>query len=192
MAGMRMFTDYFDMKTAARHKHRSRIQSLRIAAALGLSAMALLSFAGCGFKISGFDLQLPFQTIAIQGSQEVTRDLRRLMGSQQGLKIVSKPAEAQVVLAVTGQNLERFVVAYSSAGRPREIQLRMRVAYRITDGFGVELTAPQEISQARDISVNESEVLAMASAEDFMKADMNQDIAQQLVRRLRAVKLPRP
>jgi LPS-assembly lipoprotein len=68
----------------------------------------------------------------------------------------------------------------------------MRVAYRITDGFGIELVAPQEIAQTRDISVSESEALAMTSAEDFMRNDMNRDIAQQLIRRLRAVKLPAP
>ena len=114
------------------------------------------------------------------------------MGGQPNIKVVQKPVEAQVVLIVTNQILDRSVVAFSSAGRPREIQLRMRVAYRITDGFGVELTAPQEISQTRDISVSESEALAMTSAEDFMKNDMNRDIGQQLIRRLRAVKLPTP
>ena len=190
---MRMFTNYHNMGAqASGNKHRAWARALLVAVALFISGASLVNLTGCGFRVSGFDLKLPFQTIAIQGTQDVTREIRRLMGGQQGVKVVTKPTEAQVVLTVTGQNLERFIVAYSSTGRPREIQLRMRVAYRITDGFGVELTAPQEISQTRDISVSESEVLAMASAEDFMKADMNRDIAQQLIRRLRAVKLPTP
>ena len=190
---MRMVMNYHNLKAQALNNRRGTgARALLVALALFLAGASLLNLTGCGFRVSGFDLKLPFQTLAIQGTQDVTREIRRLMGVQQGVKVVTKPTEAQVVLAVTAQNLERFVVAFSSTGRPREIQLRMRVAYRITDGFGVELTAPQEISPTRDISVSESEVLATASAEDFMKADMNRDIAQQLVRRLRAVKLPTP
>jgi LPS-assembly lipoprotein len=190
---MRMFTNYHNMgEQAAGKPRRSWLRVLLVAAVLGLAGTALLSVSGCGFKVRGADLGLPFKTIAIQGNQEVTREVRRFLGSQPSVKLVEKPTEAEVVMIVTSQNLGRSVVAFSSTGRPREIQLRMRVAYRITDGFGVELTAPQDISQTRDISVSESEALAMTSAEDFMKNDMNRDIAQQLVRRLRAVKLPAP
>lgn len=190
---MRMFTNYYDMGAgAARQRRRSWIRAVVVAIVIGLVGVSLLTMTGCGFKVRGFDLGLQFQTIAIQGNQQVTRELRRFIGGQPNIKVVQKPVEAQVVLIVTNQILDRSVVAFSSAGRPREIQLRMRVAYRITDGFGVELTAPQEISQTRDISVSESEALAMTSAEDFMKNDMNRDIAQQLIRRLRAVKLPTP
>jgi LPS-assembly lipoprotein len=86
--------------------------------------------------------------------------------------------------------VDRTVVACSAAGRPREIQLRMRVAYRVNDGFGSEISGPLEITQTRDLSINEAEFLAIGSAEAFMIEDMQRDIAQQLVRRLRAVRLP--
>jgi LPS-assembly lipoprotein len=66
----------------------------------------------------------------------------------------------------------------------------MRVAYRINDGFGVELSGAQEITQFRDLSINEAEFLAIGSAEAFMVEDMQRDIAQQLVRRLRAIRPP--
>lgn len=190
---MRMFTNYHTMGEQALGKpRRSWLRIFFVAAVLGITGAALLSVSGCGFKVRGFDLGLPFKKIAIQGTQEVTREVRRFVSGQPSIKIVEKSTEAEVVLIVVSQNLERSVVAFSSAGRPREIQLRMRVAYRITDGFGIELTAPQEISQTRDISVSESEALAMTSAEDFMRNDMTRDIAQQLIRRLRAVKLPTP
>ena len=86
------------------------------------------------------------------------------------------------------QTTDRTVTAFSSAGRPRELQLRMRTTYRITDGFAVELSSPQEISLTRDVTVTESEALAQTSAEAFMQEDMQRDTAQQLIRRLRAIK----
>ena len=190
---MRMFTNYHTMgEQAAGKRRRNWLRIFWIAAVLSVAGIALLTVSGCGFKVRGFDLNLPFKTMAIQGKQDVTREVRRFVSGQPSIKIVEKSTEAEVVLIIVSQNIERSVVAFSSAGRPREIQLRMRVAYRITDGLGIELTPPQEIAQTRDISVSESEALAMTSAEDFMRNDMNRDIAQQLVRRLRAVKLPAP
>jgi LPS-assembly lipoprotein len=190
---MRMFTNYHKMSEQAAGKRRANwLRIFLIAAVLGFAGTALLSVSGCGFKVRGVDLGFPFKKIAIQGSQDVTREVRRFVSGQPSTQIVEEPTKAEVVLIVVSQNVERSVVAFNSAGRPREIQLRTRVAYRITDGLGIELAPPQEISQTRDISVSESEALAMTSAEDFMQNDMSRDIAQQLVRRLRAVKLPAP
>ncbi len=151
---------------------------------------ASIALVGCGFKIRGFDLGLPFKTIAIQGEFEVAREVRQMIESRPGVLIATKPMAAQVVLIVTSQQLDRTVTAFNAAGRPREVQLRMRVTYRITDGLAIEISSTQEIVQIRDVSVTESEVLAQPAAEAFLREDMQRDIAQQLIRRLRAVKLP--
>ena len=150
---------------------------------------ASIALVGCGFTIRGFDLGLPFKTIAIQGEFEVAREVRQMIESRPGVLIATKPMAAQVVLIVTSQQLDRTVTAFNAAGRPREVQLRMRVTYRITDGLAIELSSTQEIVQIRDVSVTESEVLAQPAAEAFLREDMQRDIAQQLIRRLRAVKL---
>lgn len=146
--------------------------------------------AGCGFQVRGFNLQLPFKSIAVQGSGAIVDELRVVILGQPGVKLVQKPLEAEVILTVAPPVLERTVVAFSSAGRPREIQLRMRVGFRVTDRYLVELGPPQEITQYRDVSVSESEILALSNAESFMVNDMHRDIAQQILRRLRAVQLP--
>jgi LPS-assembly lipoprotein len=153
---------------------------------------AVLAASGCGFRIRGFDLQLPFKSIAIQGSGGIVDELRQSILGQPNMKLVQKPIEAEVILTVATPQLERTVVAFSSAGRPREIQLRMRTSFRVTDRYLVELGPPQDITQYRDITVSESEILALANAENLMINDMHRDIAQQILRRLRAVQLPAP
>jgi len=50
------------------------------------------------------------------------------------------------------------------------------------------LIAPTEIVQQRDISFNESAVLAKEAEEALLYRDMQTDIVQQLLRRLAAVK----
>jgi LPS-assembly lipoprotein len=184
---MRMFTNYFDMGAAEtkRRRRRNQIRAAIVVAVIGLAAFIV---SGCGFQIRGADLGLPFQSVAVQGEGGVANEVRQIIASQRNIKMPQKPVEAQVVLMVMSQTLDRTIVAFSSAGRPREIQLRMRVMYRVTDGVAVELSPPQEINQTRDITVSESEALAMTSAESFMTDDLQRDIAQQLIRRLRAVK----
>ena len=156
----------------------------------GLLLGTALLAGGCGFTMRGQDLGLPFKAIAIEGSQGVANEVRQILQGQPGIKIVPKAVEAQVVLVITAQAMERTVVAFSAAGRPREIQLRMRVSYKVNDGYAVEITGVQDITQTRDLSISDTEVLAVGNAEAFIVDDMQKDIAQQLVRRLKAVKLP--
>ena len=184
---MRMFTNYYDMGAGAtqRRHRRNWFRTILIAVTLGLVAVLA---SGCGFKIRGFDLGIPFKTVAIQGDGGVANEIRQMLYGQPKVKVVQKSVEAEAVLIVMSQALDRTVVAFSSSGRPREIQLRMRVSYRVTDGLAVELSSPQDLIQTRDITVSESEALAMTSAETFMIDDMQRDIAQQLIRRLRSVK----
>jgi len=162
---------------------------LRCFAISAIAALTLL-VSGCGFALRGQSLDLPFKSILVEGSQGTASEVLQILRNKPGLTISSKRLEAQVVLTVISQQVDRTVVAFSAAGRPREIQLRMRVAYRINDGFGVELSGAQEIAQLRELSINEAELLAIGGAESLMIEDMQRDIAQQLVRRLRAVRLP--
>jgi LPS-assembly lipoprotein len=53
---------------------------------------------------------------------------------------------------------------------------------------GRELIPETEITQQRDISFNESAVLAKEAEEGLLYRDMQSDIVQQLLRRIAAVK----
>jgi len=156
---------------------------------LTLLTMAVL-VSGCGFTPRGQNLGLPFKSIVVEGNQGTAAEVLQVLRNTPSLTISARKVDAAVVLTILSQQVDRTVVAFSGAGRPREIQLRMRVAYRINDGFGVELSGAQEITQFRDLSINEAEFLAIGSAEAFMVEDMQRDIAQQLVRRLRAIRPP--
>jgi LPS-assembly lipoprotein len=156
-----------------------------------LLALTLVGLSGCGFKMRGADLGLSFDRVMIVGTTNVAKELRARLKESPQVQVVTESAQAQVILTVLSENIERAVVSFSAAGRPREIQMRMRIVYRVTDRFLVTLSPPQEISQTRDISVNENEALAMANAEAFMQQDMERDLTEQLIRRLRAIRPPK-
>ena len=83
---------------------------------------------------------------------------------------------------------ERAVAAVNAAGQVRELQLRIRVKFRLRNTNGKDLIEESEILQQRDISFNESAVLAKEVEESLLYKNMQSDIVQQLMRRLAAVK----
>ncbi len=162
--------------------HRRRISKL---VALG----ALLALSGCGFKLRG-ERNYVFDTIAVAAPQNgpVAAELRRALGSR--LRDGAVPAgepPAQVTLDLLLEQREKTVVGINAAGQVREFQLRIRAKFRLRSAGGKELIPESEILQQRDISFNESAVLAKEVEEGLLYRDMQNDIAQQVLRRLAAV-----
>ena len=91
---------------------------------------------------------------------------------------------AQVVLDILQEQREKTVVGVSSSGQVREFQLRIRVKFRVRTSSGQELVPDSEIVQKRDISFNESAVLAKETEEGLLYRHMQSDIVQQILRRL--------
>ena len=81
-----------------------------------------------------------------------------------------------------------MVVGLGASGQVREFQLRNRVRFRLRTREGKELIPETELLQQRDISFSEAVALAKEAEEQLLYRDMQADIAQQLVRRLAAVK----
>lgn len=155
---------------------------------VALVATGLL--AGCGFKLRGSQ-NFAFTSIAIQPSQggAVVQELRRSFGGTVQVLGDDVPlAQAQVVLKILGEQREKIVVGVNASGQVREFQLRLRVRFRLDTPQGKELIAENEILQQRDISYNESAALAKETEEAMLYRDMQSDIAQQIQRRLAALK----
>ena len=146
---------------------------------------------GCGFKLRA-PQNYTFQTIAIQPGPggPLAVELRRSFGNTVKVLPLNEPlANAQVVLDILQELREKTVVSTNSSGQVREFQLRIRVRFRVRTPQGAELTPDTEILQQRDISFNESAVLAKEAEEGLLDRDMQSDIVQQLMRRLAKVKL---
>jgi LPS-assembly lipoprotein len=94
-----------------------------------------------------------------------------------------------VILDIVQELREKIVVGVNTSGQVREYQLRLRVFFKLRTPKGRELIPITEIEQNRDISFNESVVLAKENEEALLYRDMQTDIAQQLLRRLAAAKV---
>ena len=150
--------------------------------------------AGCGFRLRGVP-EFGFQTLYIAAplTSPLARELERtLVGSGGNLKVLrdaTAMTTAQVILDLLQEQQERVVVGQSAAGQVRELQLRLRVKFRLRTLAGTELIPETEILQQRDISYNETIALAKEAEEALLYRNMRTDIVQQLLRRLAVVRL---
>lgn len=165
--------------------------ALEIFGRTSLAGLATLALGACGFKLRGAQ-DYAFQTLAILPNPggALSLELRRSFG---GAVQVLGPGEplnkAQAILDILQEQREKTVVGVSSSGQVREFQLRIRLKFRVRTPQGEELVADAEIVQTRDISFNESAVLAKEAEEALLYRDMQTDIVQQLLRRLAKVRV---
>jgi LPS-assembly lipoprotein len=153
---------------------------------------ALLVLSGCGFQLR----QAPhfaFNTIYVSTApgSALGSELKRTIAFSDGVTVIGDPgraAAAQVVLDVLADQREKVVVGLTASGQVREFQLRTRLRFKLRTQQGKELIPETELLQQRDISFNESAVLAKETEENLLYRDMQTDLVQQLMRRLAAVK----
>ena len=152
-----------------------------------LAALALaLLLAGCGFQLRGV-ASLPFETVFVPGATGgVALDLKRNIEAGTKTRVVSDPKDAQAVLQFSQETREKVILSLNNSGRVNEYQLRYAVGFRVHDGKGRDFVPQNVIQLTRDVSFNDSEVLAKESEEQFLYRNMQADMAQLIMRRIAA------
>ncbi len=155
-----------------------------------IPVLLALLLAACGFQLRGSQ-PLPFSSLYIatgEGS-ELGAALRRNIRALGSTQLPATPQEAQAIFTVLGEAREKNILSLSGTGRVREFQLRYRLAFRVHNLTGKEFITPTEIVIVRDISFADEQVLAKEYEEVLLYRDMQNDMVQQLMRRLTAAKI---
>ena len=156
-----------------------------------LATSAALALPGCGFKLRGAPsfafktLYSPFPESSVLGIE-----LRRSLESGGNVQIITDARQidkAQVILDVLQDVREKVVVGLNASGQVREFKLLMRFQFKLRSAKNSELIPATEIVQQRDISFNESAVLAKETEEALLYREMQSDIVRQVMRRLATV-----
>jgi LPS-assembly lipoprotein len=168
-------------------RRRFAVQTL-----VGAVGACALTLSGCGFQLRQ-TASLSFKTVFLITPRQsaLMTDLRRAMAANSELKVLTEAndmASAEVVLDVMSEARDRVVVGLNASGQVRELQLRLRVRFRLRTPQGKVLIPEVELQQQRDLSFLESAALAKEIEENTMYRDMQVDIVQQMMRRLAAVK----
>jgi LPS-assembly lipoprotein len=145
--------------------------------------------SSCGFQLRG-QAALPFKTVFIEtsGYSQFANDLERAIRSGSDTKVVRNREEADAILKIVSEGQERRILSLSSGGRVREFELRYSVSYRVVDRTNLDLAIPGTIQLHRDLTYDDTEVLAKESEELLLYRDMKADAVQQMLRRLAVAK----
>ena len=151
--------------------------------------LAALALAGCGFHLRG-EQKLPFDTIYVNTppNSPLGATLSRQIRSGTNARTVQLASEATAVLDILGEARDKEILTLNSQGRAVEYKLIYRLRFRLHDGKGREFISATEMRAQRDISINDSQVLAKQSEEELLYRDMQTDMVQQLLRRIAAVR----
>jgi LPS-assembly lipoprotein len=162
---------------------------VRTLAFLGALLPALV-LAGCGFQLRG-TADVPFQTIHVAGATGgIALDLKRQIQAGTSAKVLDEPREADAILHFTQDLREKEILSLTGTGRVREFRLNYRVGFRLHDGKGGDYLPQSTLVLSRDVTFNDSEVLAKEAEEALLFRDMQTDMVQQIMRRLAAAKKP--
>lgn len=159
----------------------------------GMSAAGLATgLSGCGFRLRGAP-EFAFGSLYLSApaSSPLALELQRTLETAGGsLKVLRDPAQlpqAEALFDLLSEQQERAVVGRNAAGQVRELQLRLRVRFRLRNPQGEEMIPPTELLQQRDISYSETAALSKEAEELLLYRSMQTDIVQQLLRRLAAL-----
>jgi len=143
--------------------------------------------AACGFQLRG-QAKLPFETlyVGIPAVSPLGTELKRNIIAGTHTRLVNDPAQAQAILDLVAEERGKSILSFDTTGRVREFQLRYRVRFRVRDNRGRDYLPPDEIRVTRDISFNDAQVLSKESEEQLLFRDMQNDMVQQILRRLAA------
>ena len=153
--------------------------------------LLLPALAACGFHLRG-EAHYTFSTVYVNatGSPPMGVALRKALAETGSAKVADDPKTAQVILDVPTVVDDKEVLSLSQSGAVREYQLVKRAAFRLHDADGNDWLPAGEVIVRRAYTFNETEVLARDAQEQRLLREMQQDIVQQLVRRLQAARKP--
>lgn len=154
-----------------------------------------VALAGCGFHLRGVGSgNLPYNTmhIALPDTAEVNIWLQRYIKASGSTTIVDEAKEADAIFQQLSDTRQKTILSVNAQGRVREYRLQLDYRFRVVNQKGKVLVPPNEINLTRDITFDDSNVLAKDLEEGLLWRDMNNDLVNQIMRRLSIIKPKNP
>jgi LPS-assembly lipoprotein len=160
-----------------------------------LALIFVAALAGCGFHLRGAgSSNLPYQTmyISLPETADVNIWLRRYIRSTGSTQVVDDAESAEAIFQQLTNNRQKSILSVNTLGRVREYRLQLSYTFRVVNQKGQVLVAPNEVTLTRDVTYDDSNILAKNQEEDLLWRDMTNDLVNQIMRRLSIIKPKNP
>ncbi len=142
----------------------------------------------CGYQLRGqADLPASMATTFVAAPDDLARELRLLLAGN-NVNLTNRRAEASAVLAITDVGLNRDVQSVGERARVNEYALRYQLQFALLAPGGDALLPPQMIELSRDYTLDETQILGVASEEELIRKELRREMAREIVRRLEYVR----
>lgn len=152
-----------------------------------IALLLALSLAACGFQLRG-SYSLPWETLylGMNENSPIYAQLKRSIEASTQTRIVNNAKEAQASLFIVKEQQGKSILSLNASGRVREFQLSHTFVYRIQDAGGKELVPANQIVLLREMTFDDEQLFAKEAEEGMIRLEMQNDLVQQLLRRLAA------
>jgi len=168
---------------------RAHSQTRRRVALAVLAVTTAATLAACGFH-RRIAQPLNYERIALSGFADrstMAEEIKRALPSTARIVPV---LQSQVVVEAIEDTQKTTVEASTAFGQVRELELHVKLRYRVLDPNGTELLPVADIERFRDMTYDEKDALAKDTEQKALYRDMQSDMAYQLIRVLSAVGKP--
>jgi LPS-assembly lipoprotein len=149
-----------------------------------LSLVAVLT--GCGFHLQGrqpMPEAFAYTFIDTQDEQtDFVQDLRKALIAS-GSKVIRTQGSSGATVSVHDDELTEKILSVSARNIPTEYELTYRVKFSVTAN-GKTLIDDEEISATRDLSFEESQLLAKEREQEILREALARDLVALVMRRL--------
>lgn len=153
-----------------------------------LSAIPIALLAGCGFQLRRVE-GIPFASVYVDAppGSAVAQRIIAAIKADETTRLASSAAEAEAVLTLDQEKLGKTILSLSGAGRVTEYRLSLTLRYSVSGKNGRVLATPEVLELSRDITYDNSALLAKAGEESLLYRDMEGNAARRILRRLQAL-----
>ena len=156
---------------------------------LFLAALPAALAAGCGFQLRRLD-SMPFASLYIDAppGSGVEQRIRSALASNKNTRLAASADEAEAVLQLGQEERTKVILSLSGAGRVTEYRLGLRLTYAVIGKEGHTLAAAESIELTRDMTYDDSQLLAKGAEEQLLYRDMEDNAVLSIKRRLQSLK----
>ncbi|UCV07358.1 LPS assembly lipoprotein LptE [Dechloromonas denitrificans] len=168
---------------------------MRLPFRLLLAVLFAAFIAGCGFHLRGtLSGNLPYKTmyIALPETADVRIWLERYINAAGSTEIVDDAKLADATFQQLTDSRQKTILSVNAQGRVREYRLQLTYRFQVVNTKGQVLVPPNEVNLSRDITFDDSNILAKDLEEGLLWRDMNNDLVNQIMRRLSIIKPKNP
>ena len=146
-----------------------------------------LVLSACGFQLRG-SYHLPWETlhVGLPENSELYYQIKRSIESGSPTRITTDAKQASASLVILRNEQHKSILTLSAKGLVREFQLTRTFMYRVQDASGKELIPTSQIILQRYMTFDDERIFAKEAEEAMIWREIQQDLVQQLLRRLAA------